>query len=427
MVNSARRSKRSLPRLPSLLAIAIALASVEARADFTLQHWENRQVGAASWKLWSDLRYFDTSSNYDASGASVRPLTLQSYSQTRLDIGGQYGITDRISLFGRLSWSYIQLGTTQLTSSAFGFGDQTVGANARLVKTSGGISIDGQVQMDFATYSNANAAFAGRPFLGDGSLDITAGGFVAIPFDSDSSEGSFSLTGGLGYTMRSDNFSSAVPWSVIAAYAPQQTGVFASLGVVGFQSLKTDDRTNFPTLQATAGQGTGGSFMTGAINPTMASIRGQLGYQTSSELTLLVSAEQTLTGTNAPRGFAIGGGLQLRAANSEGARSARSTPEAPSARLGDTPRGFQSYSLDARVLRMNDRLGVVRIDKGSDAGISRGEFFDIFRAKPDGTPGEVVARGQVAATNDSQADVRITEYFKEVWIEEGFHAKRLVK
>jgi hypothetical protein len=420
MVNSAQRIKLTF----SALAL---LVTSPAQADFYLHHWENRQEGAKSWKLGSDLRYFTTSSNYDSTGTAVAPTSLDQYSRIVLDIGAQYGITDRITLFGRTTWSYVNLKTTSISANSFGFGDQTLGGNARLIQTPGGITVDAQVQLDFGVYNNVNASFDGTPFLGDGSLDITTGGFVDLPIHSESGYAGFHLTGGVGYTFRSNGFSSAVPWSVVGSYRPRSEGVFFTLGFLGLQSLKNDNRSLLLPTASGAGQGTGGSFMSDAVNPTLVTIRGQLGYQGTSELALMVSAEQTIYGFSSPRGFTIGGGITLRPQSQTSAPTAENARPQSANRTTDLPRTFQSYSLEARVTRMNDRLGAVRIDKGHDAGVSRGDTFDVMKPKADGTAGETVARGRVTAVSENAADIRITEYFKEVWIEEGFHAKRVVQ
>lgn len=85
-----------------------------------------------------------------------------------------------------------------------------------------------------------------------------------------------------------------------------------------------------------------------------------------------------------------------------------------------------NYSLDARVLKSNDRLNLVKIDKGGEDGIEVGQVFDIFQTNPDGTSKLAIARGEVAYTKSHEAVIRITEFFEQVSIDPGFAAKRLI-
>ena len=56
-----------------------------------------------------------------------------------------------------------------------------------------------------------------------------------------------------------------------------------------------------------------------------------------------------------------------------------------------------------------------------------GQLFDIFSVKPNGQIGDAVARAKVTSVKNDEAALTITEYFKEVLINEGFIAKRLVQ
>ena len=87
--------------------------------------------------------------------------------------------------------------------------------------------------------------------------------------------------------------------------------------------------------------------------------------------------------------------------------------------------GIQDYSLEATVTKANDRLNLVKIDKGSIDGVEKGQVFDIFSVRSDGRAAEAVARAQVTSVKSDEAALTIIEYFKEKNINEGFIAKRL--
>jgi hypothetical protein len=86
-----------------------------------------------------------------------------------------------------------------------------------------------------------------------------------------------------------------------------------------------------------------------------------------------------------------------------------------------------SYSLESKVIRSNDRLNLVKIDKGSQDGVEVGQIFDLFVPSTDQNTGEAVARGRVSNLKFNEAALVIQEYFKEVSIDNGFVARRLIE
>ncbi|HUP55858.1 MAG TPA: hypothetical protein VM598_00285, partial [Bdellovibrionota bacterium] len=94
---------------------------------------------------------------------------------------------------------------------------------------------------------------------------------------------------------------------------------------------------------------------------------------------------------------------------------------------GAANRGFVNYSIEGRVMRVSDRRGQIRIDRGSQDGVEVGQVFDIFVTKPDGTTGEGVARCKVSSVKPEESTLSIVEYFREIWIDEGFVARRLIQ
>jgi hypothetical protein len=62
-----------------------------------------------------------------------------------------------------------------------------------------------------------------------------------------------------------------------------------------------------------------------------------------------------------------------------------------------------------------------------DNGVQIGDTFDIFMNNPDGSVGSAIARGRVTTVKGNEAAIKVEEYFKEVWIEEGFTARRPIE
>ena len=97
------------------------------------------------------------------------------------------------------------------------------------------------------------------------------------------------------------------------------------------------------------------------------------------------------------------------------------------AEYGHSNQGYVDYSLDAKVIKTNDRLNVILIDKGTNDGVEMGDTFDVFADSKDPAGGAAIARGTVVRVNATQTVVKITEYFQEVYIDAGATARRPVK
>jgi hypothetical protein len=413
----------------ALISIALFTLPHSASADFYLHHWENEHARPKELNLGIQESYYQTTSDFDADGAVLLPTGLQKFSRLQTDATVQYGFTPRVGMYGRLGWTRAQLDLTTNSGSTFGFTDSTLGINVRAYEFDAlkdqphGIAIDVQLQGDFPLYSNSTV-LTNNPPLGDGTTDITGGAFVTIPVYSLKTS-DFSVTGGAGYTYRTSSYSSAVPWSASAALTPRQTGFKAQLSALGFESLRNDPRaqslTTSSTIQSAAA---GGSFMYAAVNPSLLTVRASAGYQFNPDLGVMAFASQSVWGQAAPNGFNAGAGLSAHF--SGGGKTPDGAHLSPK-EYGKSNQGFVNYAFEARVTRTNDRLNLIKIDKGSQDGVANGQTFDIFMVKKDGSLGETIARGKVTAVQSNEAALTIDEYFKEIWIDEGFIAKRPVE
>lgn len=165
--------------------------------------------------------------------------------------------------------------------------------------------------------------------------------------------------------------------------------------------------------------------MTNAVNPSLTTVSGQLGYRVKPSFDVIAGLNQAITGQNAPTGLQVFGGFQARLG---GAPAVLSTLQLSPAEYGKANQGFVHYQgVEAKVLRTNDRLNMIKIDKGSNEGIEIGHTFDIFTVKPNREVGEAVARGRISSIKADEAVLTVTEYFKEVWIDEGFVARRPIE
>jgi hypothetical protein len=413
-----------------LTFFGVYLGVSSAYADFYIHTWDSQHTPKSILSLKMEGNYFSSNGNFDAGGSNNIPSGMRNYTRIQSDLTARYGLFSTLTLYGRTSWAYISQNGDVRPGTGYGFADQSFGLNYRIFELrsrtkpllSPPIALDIQAQVDAPGYSTNTAESSLTPYLGDGTTDMTAGIFGTVPILIQPTE-SFSATAGIGYTRRSAGFSSAIPWSAKVSYQPHHDGLTASFKVNGLTSLKTDLYGVAGSTTLRSNVGSGGSFYIGAVNPSLISIQGSVGYKLEASTELLLTATQTVWGQASPNYMDICMGFQTRWGGQGKTNPIRLTPNA----YGRSNKGFVNYSLDTKILKSNDRLSLVKIDKGSQDGVEVGQLFDIFVVKKDGQLGDAIARGQVTSVKGEEAALDVTEFYKEVWIEEGFIAKRLIQ
>lgn len=409
------------------VAIFELLLSPLSFADFFLHTWENHPSAKGITLIQVEGAFFSSNGNFDATGNLFVPSGFNNYVRGMGDAVIGHGFFDFFSIYGRLSWAYINQNSSTRPGTGYGFNDQSVGLNFKVFEGNLGrsslsaASLHIQLQADIPAYSNANSEAKLTPYQGDGSYDFTGGLFVAMPFYTWKAS-RLIAHGGAGFTYRTSGFSAAIPWYGSVGYEPSQYGFLIKVGGWGVGSLRTDAN-GFTTTPSRNSTGSGGSFFTGAINPTVINVFGTIGYRAAESTDFYLSVSQSLWAQAAPNALQFSGGFQTRIGTSRRVNPVRMSPNA----YGHTNQGFVSYSLDAHILKSNDRLNLVKIDKGSQDGVEVGQLFDIFVIRKDGSAGEAVARCEVSSVKPNEAALEILEFYKEVWIDEGFLAKRLIQ
>lgn len=407
--------------------ILLLLTTNPAEADFILHSWQNHYEPPSHFALSLQGNYFTTSSNYDASGATAAPTGFKSLNRITTDLLANYGLFSNLSAFARLNWSTLNVTSSTRGGNGFGFGDQSVGLTYRAysnniyvhgTKTSGTF-LDLQLQSDLPLYNNTQAEISQVPALGDGTYDFTGGIFGGVPIVSGKSQILFSALG-IGYTFRTNSFSSAIPWNIRVSYLPLSSGLLASLTLNGLTSLKTDPSVSIGPRSSAA---TGGSMVTGGTNPSLLSLSEEIGYAFDPGTEMKFIANESLWGQATPNNFSFAVDLSIRFGEGKSSPPPQQTPQS----YGKANSGLVRYSIEGRVLKSNDRMNLVKIDKGSQNGIEKEQLFDFFNPRPEGTANEPVARGVVISLKPDEAAIEVTDYFKEVWVDEGFIARRVIK
>ncbi len=405
--------------------------SATAHADFFNHFWDDQHTAAKSFRFEPRLFGATSSANFDATGARFTPTDLNRYTRTQLDLTVAYGLNPFVTLYARASLAAIFVQTALNTSAyTIGFPDQTVGLTLRagesrpfsLISGIGprGLALDFQLQVDIPAYNNAIQTAAGQPAFGDQTLDTTGGLFLTMPWVQSRNTRLFFRTG-VGFTYRTANFASAIPWTAQFSLDPVTSGFMARLSADGVVSLNSDPRAA-TQLAPTGSTGASGSYFVNAANPTLLAVRGSTGFKFNSIWSLEAEAGLHVWGLNAPAAY-WGGAV---AKFSFGGTDRPKTPaqhELP-VDYGRSNQGFVAYEGDAKVTRVNDKINSVRIDRGTQQGVEVGQLFDIFKPGTENAPGSAVARTQVIDTQGTESTLRVEEYYQEIWIENGMIARR---
>jgi len=429
----------------SWILVSTVLSST-AHAEYALHFWENHHTDKNVLSVTEELSTYITTSNFDLNGDRFSPIGFNQYLRIENNLNFTYGLNSRWSTFGTLSWGHVEVDHAIRGGNTYGLTDQLVGMNFELFSLENTTDPPSpvnpgdsnalrkvylQAQMSFPGYSNSNADLNKTPWLGDQSIDFTTGAFTTLRLIR-TRRSEFFLTGGAGYTYRSLGFSSAIPWTLALSYIPLKissnteeysnrvsgqgfsTGWQTSLSLFGNYSLHTD-------MRLTTSAATGGSYISDAMNPSLLTVLGKIGYALSDNLMISTRLSQSIYGLSAPNGLLASINIQkLIGLPPTRKASTQMSPE----EYGKSNKGFVEYTFEAKVLRAVDRLNLVKIDKGNLDGVMKDQIFDIFAIKADGTLGEPIARTKVISTKPNEAALTVIEYFKETWIEEGFIAKR---
>ncbi len=412
-----------------LLIAGLTAGSAHATSPF---RFDNRRENANSWRLLPEISDLSSTENYDQTGAKSAVTNLNSYKKTQLDLTLIYGLTPKLSLFGRLSMASISFETTTLTGSGSGLTEQGLGMNYRLWEAASGPgarpkAIDGQFSVDIPLYDNvgSRSSTPRQPLRGDGSLDLTAGAFGTFPLNQGLGQRLY-LIAGLGLTLRGSSYSKAIPYQIQIAGLPEKSGILYRAGFFGFKSMASDPATGTAiSPQAETGiagkpdsQDAGGSLIVDALNSSYMHLRATIGYQWGAGDQIFATYLMPMSGTSTAvvKGIIVGAQFRFPAGKESSAASQNSARP---------PAGKLAYDLEGRVKQANDKLNLIKIDKGEANGVQKGQIFDIYRTGPNGLAADLVARGVVTGVSSTESIVNLRQYKKEVWVQAGFIARRI--
>lgn len=418
--------KTSLRSWAVFLTLSVVTPSAIASSYIPWEHFRD-DYGRA--RLIPEVMLISTSQNYDTAGTKVTPTdtttgeTLKSYSQTLLNLTGTYGISPTLTMYARLQFAkanYTTGTTLNLSGNTSSLRDQTLGIAARVWKNRETLhAFDLQAEITFPAYDPVTQRASTSMLSGDGTRNMTFGGFYVYPFSMKADRQMYAEVG-LGYTSRNLGFSAFAPYRADFISRATQEGLGFRAGLVGIKSLKSDPAADpnlgTPATTAVAQNAAfidgGASFMVNALNSSYTALHGALSYRFNPQTELRGTFATALKGTSTAAWSSFGAQMEWRFG------SAQKT-------IANPKKGPTSYGLVGRVKQVNDALSILRADIGEASGVAVGNLFSVFSVKEDGNAEDLVAVAQVTHIRTDESVLKIKHFQKQVLIQPGFIVKRI--
>lgn len=359
--------------------------------------------------------YYDSTRNFDSTGSQAFLPNAGHLTSIHGNLHLSYGIIENLTVFTNLEYINNHFENSQLSiQNSGGPGDAELGV--RVGSNDLPIRIFADLSAMLPMYGRLSAAdwssfnLSSTPPQGTGVMELRAYGTLEFPFTP-----TFFIGAGAGYTRRSAGFSDFVNYAAYLKYEKPR-GLFAKLGFVGTASVLEDQYTSKTTSSERASTVMAGSLMYNSINPTFVKADAILGTYISSDSFISLGGQYGVSGKNTSQGplmfLAVGidiGGKQ------------------PDSGYDKSNKGFQQYYFSAKTIEVNTSLNLVLIDKGRNEGVVKDEYFDLFEPdQKDGSFGETIARAQVIEVGPTRSKLKVLEFFKETFLEEGIVVRRPV-
>jgi hypothetical protein len=381
----------------------------------------NTAVDSGQIRLGAAANYLDTTKNFDNDGNKVSLPSNTGLQSATGALFFEYGATQELTFLANLQGTYNLLTATPQNASAIQSVHTSIrdaGVDLRYQPSDLPVRMIFDATAELPLYSRASPdtwgtlSSATAPPIGEG---ITSLG-VQITAEVPLSPGLYASVQ-TGYTTRSSGFSNFLTYGGHVKYELPRS-LFARVGLIGQSTASEDQFANTtPIVKDRSTAAIGGSNAFNTINPSFLKAEGTLNISFTPSFFAAAGIQFPISGKNvvqdpvyvAAFGFEFGG----------------KTKESD---YTHSNRGFQQYYLASKVVKANNELKQVLIDKGKGEGIRTGEFLDLFEPdSPDGNFGPTVARARVIEAGQTRSKLQILEYYKDEPIEEGFVVRRPVR
>lgn len=396
-------------------------------AEFFAHPLELQTAHRGQFLLIPRTQLYYTESNFDNGGGSEVPNGLDRYWRLGADLTLRYGLLNRLILFGRLSWVYVQTDHSTLDGSSYGLPDPTFGLTVEFTDPDSFLRLWFQSQIEVPVYDNESAQADGNPYLGDGVLSLTGSFFGRFEFLNTPTRG-MSLTLGSGFNYRDHHLPPLIPFSATFKLEKKLEGPQFGGKIHGVAAFAQDSNESLQIpAELNPVNGSGGIDFIDARSPNVIQAAAFLGHRFNPGLAILGEVGKSIWGKNAPNAWTFQASLEASLGWDYTSREGIKEGGKEYDHYLESNKGFLTYDTEGTVVKINDRMNLIKINKGSRDGVKRGDTFDIFARQTEDGPGDTIARAKVTAVRPEESALEIEEYFKEAYVEVGCPAKKLVK
>lgn len=326
-----------------------------------------------------------------------------------------FGFNENLSLFINADFGYSEMKTPLYTNTNSSFGDSELGLRWFPKFEFLNFMFEfGSVLPLYARGSADQWSTVGREtssVVGNGTVEPWV--FFSPEFNLGNN---FWLELGGGAKYRSSGFSNLYLANISLEYKTPKN-FFMRLSAKYFDTAMEDQYSNQTLNCERSTQRMGGSLLFNSINPTLLAASLSTGYYLGEKSFISAEYSQDIWGKNTSSGFSASLGLGFHFGHDDRMSTLPLKKSEP----------FRQYSTSARIIRLNQKMNLITIDKGSSYGFKNGEVLHIFKVDSTTDPsdyGNFITSARIIDVESSRSTLQIVDIYDLNQIKEGFVVRK---
>ncbi|MCO5142079.1 MAG: hypothetical protein M9962_03200 [Oligoflexia bacterium] len=428
-----------------IFALALYLIPSLAMAIGPGPHWPTADIprfwilGEGNYHFTVDGTFFHSKENYDFEGQVNQPTNFDHIRYGQIKYHGAFGFTPRVSVFAQAEARGVFVSNATASNISddenYGFGDAFLAFRWLFLRTSATNRVYPsewspktivalfEGSWNFPMYARAKS---GKPPLGDQSNDLTAmlrSAWYANEW--------LALSAGVGYSHRTSNYSTIIPWNVRADFLLTKLRTWRLwLELLAYEN--TQENTVSALNPHQPDPIPGGSLLYKSQSPTIRFVNFGVGYLFSRRWEATLAGVITSSGINYAKGYGATLGItwrpyqvpELRYDDFRKEQLERLAQE----RTQYRQRSVVAFSFSATVLKVSSNRNFFKISVGGKNTVQRGDPFFVY--EPDdlsGKPRRALAYATVEAVRGESAYLKIQQRFmRDIPLAPGYEARRVI-
>lgn len=358
---------------------------------------------------------FQTRDNFSSNRLEESLPPGNAYTLYKETTAASFGFNEDVSFFINADFNYSEMRTPLFTNSSSSFGDSELGF--RWFPKFEFINFMFEFGSVFPLYARGSAnqwstvSRETSSIIGNGTVEPWI--FLSPQFNLGSD---FWLEIGSGTKYRSFGFSNLYLAGLSIEYKKPKN-IFIKLASKYFDTAMEDQYSNQTLNNERSAQRMGGSLLYNSINPTLLTSSVSAGYYLGDKSYISSEYSHNLWGKNTASGFNVSIGFGFYFGQDDRISSQPHKKVEP----------FRQYSTSATIIRINEKMNLITIDKGTSYGFKNGDVLHIF--KVDSTTdssdyGNFITTARIIDVESSRSTLQIVDIYNLKQIKEGFVVRK---